>query len=545
MPLPRISAPETRILVVDDDAITRMLACAALEHAGLLTIQAEDGQEALDKFAAERPDLVVLDVNMPRLNGFEVCSRLRSDTHGANAPILMMTALNDSESIQQAYEVGATDFVTKPVIWTIFVERIRYMIRASRAFGRIEEARRVAEEASRAKLDFLANVSHEIRTPLTAILGYLELLFAEDPLSSDEEHTALDAIRSNALQLQRLIDDILEHSRVESGQQPLHLAACCVLQTATQVLESLRPAALAKDLGLAIRVDGQPVTRIRTDSLRVGQILMKLLSNAIKFTHSGEIELAVRESRDASGVELAVSDTGIGLTREEIERVFEPFTQANASTVRSFGGTGLGLTIVKRLVETLGGSLSVTSQPGAGSTFRVALPSLPPCEHANEERAAQQAVPSSGTVKPPMLKGQCNLLLVEDSPDTQRLLRWMLEKAGARVSVAPHGRAAVEAALAAVEREPFDLILMDMQMPVCDGYEATRELRERGYRGPVVALTAHATEEDRERCVAAGCNDYLTKPIDRAGLIEAVQHWCCGEGSKQVTQGRRVGPPEG
>ena len=293
----------------------------------------------------------------------------------------------------------------------------------------------------------------------------------------------------------------------------------------------MRVRAAAKGLSLHVAFDGTIPDSIQSDPTRLRQILLNLVGNAVKFTKVGSVRLVVSlQEADANGpmLQFQVIDTGIGMSEQTLQRIFRPFTQADASTTRQFGGTGLGLTISKRLAELIGGAITVQSTLGVGTTFTVRVPTGPmdnaqlldaptECVSASETRETEHSPGVSG------LPHGCRVLLAEDGPDNQRLIAFILRKAGAEVSVAENGRQAIDLALAHADQDrPFDAILMDMQMPVTDGYEATQELRRRGYSGPVIALTAHAMNDDRQKCLDAGCSDYLAKPIDRQLLLRTV-----------------------
>ena len=391
-----------------------------------------------------------------------------------------------------------------------------------------ERAHQAALEATRAKSAFLANMSHEIRTPMTAILGYAELL--SDPEASAHDREAyVETIRLNGEHLLRLVNDILDLSRIEAGRMPLERVDCSPAQLVTEVVSSMRVRADSKKLRLELGYAGPIPERIQADPTRLRQILMNLVGNAIKFTEQGGVHVTVGlvSGADGTGATLrfAVADTGIGITREQQERLFVPFGQADPSTTRRFGGSGLGLAISKRLANMLGGDIAVESTPGVGSTFTLSL-DVGSLEGVRLVRPVER-VPRAAARRAPWgeeapLGGR--ILLAEDAPDNRRLLALYLKRAGATVETAENGLVVCELALAAAAAgTPFDVILMDMQMPELDGYDATARLRQAGYRGAIIALTAHAMDGDRARCLAAGCDDYVAKPVDRQTLIEAIR----------------------
>ncbi len=344
---------------------------------------------------------------------------------------------------------------------------------------------------------------------------------------------ALQTIRRNGEHLLEVIGDILDLSKIEVGRFTVELKACAPAELVRDVVQLMSVRAEAKGLSLSLEFRGPIPATIRTDAMRLRQVLLNILGNAIKFTEHGGVQVSVRLRPGAKGasdgechaLEIAVSDTGIGITDEQRAYIFEPFAQADSSTARRFGGTGLGLAICKRLAVMLGGDVTVCSHPGVGSTFEVSIDTGPLAGVEMLDGAGEHAVPAVATPADEPYDDllDCRVLLAEDGADNQRLIAFVLEKAGAAVTVVDNGQDAVTAALAAVAAgQPYDVILIDIQMPGMDGYTATARLRAADYHRPIVALTAHAMSGDRERCLEAGCDDYAIKPIDRLALLRIV-----------------------
>ncbi len=394
----------------------------------------------------------------------------------------------------------------------------------------LAEALQQAKAADRAKSEFLANMSHEIRTPMTAILGYADLLAANEDANSSvvTRAEALQTIRRNGAHLLQVIGDILDLSKIEVGKFMLELVPCSPVELIRDVVRLMRVRSDAKGLNLALVFEGPIPETIQTDPLRFRQILINILGNAIKFTETGGVRTVVQlvDQPDGKRLVCTVADSGMGIARQQIDRLFLPFTQADTSTARRHGGTGLGLAISKRLAIMLGGDVTVDSTPGTGSTFRVSIDPGPPAETATftvEGDQAHSAVRQAPSLTPAEVRLNCRVLLAEDGPDNRRLISFVLEKAGADVTTVVDGQAALDEALRAqASGHPYDVMLVDIQMPLLDGYQATQQLRAAGYTRPIIALTAHAMRGDRERCLAAGCDDYTTKPIDRHRLVRLV-----------------------
>ena len=394
----------------------------------------------------------------------------------------------------------------------------------------LDAALRAAEQANVAKSNFLANMSHEIRSPMAAILGYADLM-----LDPTRPHGAwrsdLQAIRRNGQHLLQVINDVLDLSKIEAGGMVVERIPCDLVRLAADAVSMTRPSAI--EHGLVLRLDfatAVPRTGM-TDPLRLRQILINLIANAVKFTPHGAItvRMACDDPTAAEAVvRFDVEDTGVGMTDAQRAKLFQPFVQADVSTTRRFGGTGLGLTISRQFARMLGGDITVWSVPDEGSVFTVTVP-VGPIEAGNlvddlTEAGTSTPVAEADATPGESLKG-VRVLLAEDGLDNREILSAYIRGAGAQLETMEDGQCAVTAALAAVTaRRPFAVILMDMQMPELDGYGATSELRRQGYAGPIVALTAHAMADDRAKCLAAGCDDYLSKPVDRRQLIATLSH---------------------
>ncbi len=530
--------PRREILIVDDsesdrEAITHALrsdrSCRYQFH------QAATGAQALElvRKANGNIDLIILDWHLPDLTGIEFVRALRGNAQIPPYPIVLITSSGSTAIAQDALLVGVQDFFTKsmvrgdilPLVTRNAMERFRLIQRLVYSERDAREAKVRAEDANRAKSNFLTSMSHELRTPLTAVLGLAELLL-DDPNTHDARQM-LEMIQSNGKHLAELLNDILDLAKIEAGHSDIKLLTCEPLRIVYELCSLLRFRAADEGIDLRLEFRGPLPARITTDAVRLRQILMNLISNAIKFTKGGTIDVVVsfEENSYTQLLRIDVIDTGIGISKDDMQAIFQPFVQVGEkSHFRS--GVGLGLAISRSLARALGGDLCVESELDRGSQFTLTLrandaSSIGVITPEAYEREATE--PAGSTVKDDFDWQTRRILVAEDTRANQFLIRRMLEPTGVRLEFVENGQCAVDQVLQEVNSDrPYDLILMDMQMPIKSGYEATRQLRNQGVVVPIIALTAAAMDGDRERCLNAGCTNYLTKPIARDKLFTMV-----------------------
>ena len=533
------------IVIVDDSPEDRALVRRTLlGHSGKRWrfSEADSGEQALALCQqVPAPDVMLLDMDLPDMTGLEILEALTDEDGQISLPVVVLTGLMSSKNAEIALAAGAQDFFQKSFldsqmlsqIITNSVERYRLQAKQREFESSLARALRNADTANQAKSEFLANMSHEIRTPMTAILGYADLLAAR--LQDPDDLTSLDAIKRNGQHLLELINDILDLSKVESGKLELRLEQVNLPRLLADVRSLMGVRAQEKNIPLTVEYRSRIPQIIVTDATRLRQILINLLGNAIKFTEHGEVKLAVDFSADKQPqLTLAVIDTGIGIAADEQLALFQPFSQG--SEAHRYGGTGLGLVVSQRLATLLGGEITVSSRPREGSTFSLTIPVDTagaelvdaPCEAVALSLSAQPALPT--------LSGR--VLVADDRLDIRYLLQGFIEQAGASAIGVKNGAAAVAAVQAAeAAGQPVDAVVMDMHMPVQNGFQATQELRAAGFQRPIIALTASVMAGERTRCLEAGCDVFLSKPVEARALIAAL--------AKQLSKPRSSdSPPE-
>ena len=475
--------------------------------------------------------LYVANTHLSSLFGDDECRIANYLASAAGGALERADGWEQLEALNESLENRVQERTEAVVQRSKELERTANELRDTQA--KLEKAKTAAERASESKSEFLAYMSHEIRTPMSAVLGFTEILRTRE-VDQETQELYLRRIHNNGEHLLALLNDLLDFSKIEAEHLEVEALALNPLELVSDAASALESRASEKGISLEVAVEGQVPSTIYSDPTRVRQIVMNLVGNAIKFTSKGGVRVVLKLTEEAEPqFQIDVCDTGIGISPEQAAKIFDPFTQADASTTRQFGGTGLGLSISKKLSEALGGGISISSEVGVGSIFRVTIATgdISGVEMLDAAEASVQSLKQTDEVI--RLDG-ARILVADDAEANREIIEHLLISAGAEVHLVENGAEALEAAL--VDR--FDLVLLDMQMPVMDGYTAAGELRALGYSQPIVALTANSMEGDQERCLEAGCCDFLTKPIDFHQLLQTARSFC--ENSDRTAESESV-----
>jgi signal transduction histidine kinase len=539
-----------KILIVDDSPDNLQVLMQLLKE-DYAIVAATTGEKALQlAVRTPVPDLIILDVVMPVMDGYEVCTCLKANPDTQGIPVVFVSALNEVGNETRGFELGAIDYIIKPFSPPVVKARIKSHLTIQRLNQELQQTNSELARATRMKDEFLANMSHELRTPLNAILGMVEGL--QEGVFGDVNQgqiKALQTIERSGSHLLALINDILDLAKIEAGKLVLDFAPTAIAPLCQSSLAFVKQQAHQKGISVETKLPPH-LPDLAIDERRIRQVLINLLNNAVKFTPEGgriTLEVSLPPAQTHLMLRIAVIDTGIGIAPENIEKLFQPFIQIDSALNRQYTGTGLGLALVRRIVELHGGQVGLTSKVGVGSCFTIDLPvsqtsdeeqrkvgAIPPWlpqSTGAEEQRSRGAGTRIGIAPPSVAQESPLILLAEDNEANISTISSYLTAKGYRLVLAKTGHEAIATAKSA---QP-DVILMDIQMPGMDGFEAMKQIRSNRTLAdvPIVALTALAMAGDREKCLAAGANDYLSKPVKLKQLTNIIQQLLAVQKNKQ------------
>jgi len=517
--------PPYLILIIDRNVESAEFLSQDLNDACYNTIIANTGAAAQQLLLEQSPDLILLDRNLDDIDGLKLCQDIHKKSNTKAIPIILMSSWNDKDDIIEGLDHGVVDYIVKPYIFPILSARIRSAVRIKEFNDDLREARDKAQASEHSKTMLLANMSHEMRTPLNGILGLTSLL--KNTELNEQQQQYIETIHSSGDLMLELINNILDYSKLENNRIEIEDINFNLTDIIKSVMHITEPSILDKTVKISTQIDSRTANKFRGDPNRIRQVLLNLLSNAMKFTKKGQIEVIVDvidEAEHSQKLKVSVKDSGIGLTDKEQQRLFQPYQQANKSTSRKYGGTGLGLAICKQTIELMKGQIGVDSELGHGATFWFTL---------NIDIDLQQQLNVESYHFNPHDKDSINglflgkrILIVEDNITNQLVTSALLKPCMANLVIAENGKQCLDKLL----EDKFDLILMDGQMPLMDGFEASKAIRQdKMYHAcadiPIIAMTANAMAGDRDLCIKAGMNDYLSKPIDPVRFYKTIHKW--------------------
>ena len=511
----KTSDNKSNILIVDDERFNLTLLSETLSQQGYHVEMANDGEQALTAISNSKPDLILLDILMPGMDGYEVCKRIKSDPETKHIPVLFISVMDEADNKVKAFECGAADYISKPfqveeVIARVSTQLKLEQLRHEMDLQNIElkKAKEQAETANRAKSEFLTNMSHEFRTPLNAVLGFAEMMRKDQNIPTLIQQN-LDIIHGSGQHLLSLINDVLDMSKIDTGHIKLEVELIDLGLLFDELIEIMKNRAGKKDLQLTFEHDSDFRQYVKTDRAKLRQILISLLSNAINCTEQGNIylRLKVENNRpEETRLHIEVEDTGMGIDEKQLEQIFEPFEQIGDRSQKK--GTGLGLALNKQFVELMGGTINVESKLGKGSLFYVDIPvKKPEKDELVGTRVEQRQVLHLKANQP-----EWRILIAEDNPENRILLKRLLETVGFAVREVSNGEEAINMFK---EWKP-NFIWMDRRMPVMGGLEATQRIKamEGGKETIIVALTASVLIEQLDEVLSAGSDDFVRKPYN-------------------------------